>query len=300
MNYVVSSSSLNLRGAAVIDAANIIATLPQGQPVAVVDNTNAAWWKVNTTLAGKPLQGFAAAKYLQPAGQAAATAHTKVDAVNCEARADSNRASTDARYCPLGEPTLPRRDPAAAPSIKIPALHAIIAFLDVEHSARYQPTAKSTYCNIYAYDVCYLAGVYLPRVWWKSKALLALAQGTPQEVQYGTTVDELNANALHDWLGEWGDDFGWQRTFDATDLQTQINNAGGIGVICGRRKDITRSGHITVVLPERPGNAAQRSGAGVIAPLQSQAGVKNKQYFATPWWIDRAAEFSNVGFWWQA
>jgi hypothetical protein len=179
-------------------------------------------------------------------------------------------------------------------------VYKIADFLDVANSARYQPTPESTYCNIYAYDFCYLAQAYLPRVWWMSKTLMEFARtpGYNPKPAYGKNVAELNANALYDWLDEWGDDFGWMRTFDLTDLQGKVNE-GRVGIVCARRRDLTRSGHITCVLPEANGLNARRDGAKVTAPLQSQAGVKNKKFFAEDWWVRLAQEYSNFGYWYH-
>lgn len=184
-------------------------------------------------------------------------------------------------------------------SEKVAALHRIIEALDVEHSARYAATSEQTYCNIYAYDFTYAAAVYLPRVWLREKALVDLASGKEVPVLYGKTVRELSTNSLFDWLEDWGDDFGWQRSFDLAELQAQVNQ-GAVGVICAKRAVPQRSGHITCVLPEVIGRSALRSGSSLIAPLQSQAGSKNKRYFATSWWIERRRDFAASGFWWHA
>jgi hypothetical protein len=165
----------------------------------------------------------------------------------------------------------------------------------VESSARYQRTERSTYCNIYAFDYCFLAGVYLPRVWWTPRALMQLHTGALVVAQYEQSVRELGANSLHDWLIDFGGDFGWTRTFDLTELQSEVNQ-GCAGVICAKRKDVSRSGHITCVVPEVPGHGATRAGSSVQAPLQSQAGATNKKLFSSDWWVARAHEFSDTGF----
>ena len=45
-------------------------------------------------------------------------------------------------------------------------IYAVVETLDVESNSRFQPTANSTYCNIYAYDVVQAMGGYIPRIWW--------------------------------------------------------------------------------------------------------------------------------------
>jgi hypothetical protein len=298
--YVVSATSLNLRRAPAIDATNVIAVLPHGQSVEALDQSNATFWQVQTSLRGQALRGYAAARYLTPQGTLPepepARAVTELHFPrNPGARLDS----LGFRHCPLAGDLVTRRDAGATSAFKVSALHAIARTLDVERSERYQPTTTATYCNIYAYDFCYFAAAYLPRVWWTAKALLGLARGEPQPVSYATTVRELNANGLYDWLSDFGDDFGWQPTFDLDELQSRANR-GGVGIISAQRQNLNRSGHIVCVLPEAEGHGAERTGGRVIAPLQSQAGATNKRYFASDWWVQRASEYRAVGFWYHA
>jgi hypothetical protein len=48
------------------------------------------------------------------------------------------------------------------------SLGEVIDYIATDKPAhkRYQPRDGLTFCNIYAHDYCFLAGVYLPRVWW--------------------------------------------------------------------------------------------------------------------------------------
>ena len=82
------------------------------------------------------------------------------------------------------------------------------------------PTLRSedgpTWCNIYATDYCYLAGLYLPRVWWTAKALAAIVQGNTPPVAYDQTVRETRADDLYQWLLDSGAQFGWRRVFDGS------------------------------------------------------------------------------------
>jgi hypothetical protein len=92
---------------------------------------------------------------------------------------------------------------------------------------------------------------------------------------------------MHDWFITWGDDFGWEPMHDFDNLQAMINNHGGIGIICAKRRELSRSGHITVVVPETETNKAARLNGTVIYPLQSQAGLQNNKYFSSlkkDWW----------------
>lgn len=295
--YIVTATSLNLRSSPMRSPENFITSLPNGQEVELVDDSNASWWKVDTVLGGRTIRGFVASNHLKLATAVTEPPpHTQISVVHFPASLEARRSSTDLRHCPIGEAGIPRRDANSPARQKITEIYQLLEALDVEHSLRYLRSPSSTYCNIYAYDFCYFAQCYLPRVWWTSKALLELAQGKSVKVAYGKTVNELNANALYDWLFEWGDDFGWSRTFDLTEMQGVVNE-GGVGVICAKRRNPARSGHITVVIPEATGQVAKRNGQAVIAPLQSQAGVKNKKTFAEDWWVRLASEYRTTGFW---
>jgi hypothetical protein len=200
------------------------------------------------------------------------------------------------RAYPLNEPNMPRRGPGGVGDERVTTLHAILDFLDVERSARYRPSPARTYCNVYAHDYCHLAGVYLPRVWWTADALPDLIEGRTRVVHYGQTVTELNANALYDWLGEWGPAFGWAGVSELTGLQDAANE-GEVAVVCAKARPPGRSGHITCVIPERATETASRRGTVVVAALQSQAGRHNYRRFTDAWWETRAGDFEAVGFW---
>lgn len=174
--------------------------------------------------------------------------------------------------------------------------HRIVELLDVEHSARYQPAAGKTYCNIYATDFAHAWGAFLPRTWWTADVIERMRLGEMLQPVYAETVTELNANALCDWLYMFGQQYGWTSHASADELQRAVN-AGGIGVICAARTDPTRSGHITVCVPEDALHKAARKleGGPVTSPLQSQAGTTNRAYHVTAWW--GAALYRKYGFW---
>jgi hypothetical protein len=291
-DFLVKATQLNLRRAPVVARNNIITALPNGQRVEDVDRGNDPWWKIRTLFHGTMLEGFVHAGHLEPAGSTTtAEAAGAIMAVHLGEHANARLDATGGRAFALGDPTAPRRgaiDPVAD-------LASIINYLDVERSARYQRTSASTYCNIYAYDYCYLARVYLPRVWWTGTALEKLARGETVEVRYAVSVNELNANSLFDWLNDYGGRFGWRRMFDLDALQSHAN-AGGVAVICAKRKELNRSGHIAAVVPETATHVAARSGGSVVRPLQSQAGASNHRYTNGPraWW--QGTEFREFGF----
>jgi predicted chitinase len=179
------------------------------------------------------------------------------------------------------------------------SVSAIVDYLDVANPAhlRYKPAGGTTYCNIYATDLAYLCGVYLPRVWWTDRALLQLREGAQVAVEYGRTVRELNANSLYDWLEDHGPAFGWRREVELTALQAAAN-AGQVCVIVARRVDLNRPGHITAVVPETGDAKAVRSAEHeVLRPLESQAGTRNvlRGTPASAWW--QGSRFQAFAFW---
>lgn len=178
-------------------------------------------------------------------------------------------------------------------------LASIVGWLAVDDPAhqRYQPHRGSTFCNVYAHDYAYLAGAYLPRVWWMPGAIERLARGETVEPLYENTIDEQRANDLFRWLRDFGLRFGWRQTGTLTKLQ-EAANLGGLGIIVARRKEDGKSGHIVAVVPETADFRAKRDSAGsVVAPLQSQAGTVNFRYRASPneWW--RGGQFADSAFW---
>lgn len=174
-------------------------------------------------------------------------------------------------------------------NIKIKNISTIIDYLGVSKATnlRYIANGNDTFCNIYAYDVCYLMGFdignyYIPRVWWNKEAIKLIKNGQPQVPVYAKTVIELNANDLYDWFIEFGPGFGWLKETDPNALQEYVNSTGNIGIIVGKKPG--GHGHITVVVPEQSAQPAGvfkaiRDAAGkVVNPLQSQAGRRNFEY----------------------
>jgi Bacterial SH3 domain len=305
--YKIDSNVVNVRSSpSKENNTNIITTLSQGEIVSLVDNTNPLWFKVSFIKNGNQITGFIFATLLEPVQ----SSNNSPDVSNLVLPPEvhfkntplSNRNSVDFRHCPLGESNMPIRTSTGSTEMKIQEIYQILNFLSVETSIRYLPinNGATTYCNIYAYDVCFLGNVYIPRVWWTDKALLSIQQGNQVSIVYGETVRELRANDLFDWLKEWGDDYGWVRTFDLTELQNQ-SNQGRMGIICAKRLDTNRSGHIVSIVPETANFSAQRNGSTVIEPLQSQAGVSNKKIFnnSSQWWT-KPNKFREFGFWYHA
>ena len=291
-------------------AANVIAQLPAGQMmVRISGKKRAKFFEVQTSVNGAHLQGFVATAHLQPVKvlkaipvvtPAPAEPTTGVVAVYMPRRPGliTRRVDPAGPYS-LNEPGQPQRNAETATE-RCAQLAAIIDWLGVDKPAnkRYQPTGSgTTFCNIYAHDYCFVANVYLPRVWWLPGAIEQLAKGENVEPLYEKTIDEQRANDLFRWLNDFGPRFGWRQTSTLTKLQ-EAANLGGIGIIVARRKADGRSGHIVAVVPETNDQKAKRDGDGsVTAPLQSQAGVTNFRYRAAPtqWWTGE--QFAGSAFW---
>jgi hypothetical protein len=297
---MVTATALNLRVAPTTQGNDPVATLPQGKIVNVLGTSAPGWLRVRCELDGGDVIGHVSAKHLAaPTADAHDIAALEMPAVPPvhlrENNVASKRAATAGRAFPLGEPQRPGRRPGVDVPARCEDLRLIGDWLAVPASARYRRDTV-TYCNVYAADCCYLADVYLPRVWWTDKALAAIFKGTVPAVAYGQTVREMRADDLHQWLIEYGPQFGWRRVFDTSALQAAANG-GGIGLICADRDAAGKPGHITVVVPEDGTHQAQRDADGnVTQPLQTQAGAQNFRYGSAGanWW--RSQQFRSFVF----
>ncbi|MHC6528847.1 hypothetical protein [Vibrio proteolyticus] len=179
---------------------------------------------------------------------------------------------------------------------KVNSIHNIIDWLDVEDSRRYAKGKRKTFCNIYAYDYCFLCKVYIPRVWWKKSALKRVRNGEKVKPEYGVTVEEKTANAIFDWFEKYGSIFGWYSTYDLTELQNSANQ-GKVCLIIAKRKTKGLSGHIVAVVPENDVFQAKRYSGEVVQPVESQAGHVNREYITKrhQWW--KKSKFSGFRFW---
>ena len=308
VTHTTTATKLNLRSRPQASPATWMASLNQGTEVMQMRAPDGqGWMLVRLSLNGQTMQGFVASRYLRriSAAQAAPSAQPPPARVGeippahlSKDHRDITRKRNGGRAHPLGEAGRPLRSTGTA-TLKARSLVKIVTYLDSEkpQHQRYWPKGGTTYCNIYTHDYCYLAGVYLPRVWWKDAALQEIRSGPAPRVSYGGTVRELNANALHDWFEDYGSSFGWKRVLDLDVLQAAANN-GEVCIIVAQRRDLNRSGHITAVVPEHDRSHAIRGATGeVLRPLESQAGVKNYRFFAKSkaWWMDR--RFQSFSFW---
>jgi predicted chitinase len=307
-SHVVKATKLNFRSQPTISSSNKIASINLGARVKKIADAPGGWLKIRVVLNGKTKEGYVFGKYLQPLAEAPteltlvpqeASIDFEISPVHMtENQTNITRRRDGGRAYPLGEVNRPGRS-GGKPENRVKSVLKIIKYLNSENSLhqRYQPKQKTTYCNIYAHDFCYLAGVYLPRVWWKDKALLQIKDDVEVPVQYDKTVREMNANMLHDWFYDFGAMFGWKRVFDLDVLQAAANH-GEVCIIVAQRKNLNHSGHITAVAPEHDGFSAARNAVGEVSrPLESQAGRVNHRFIVKPtrWWL--GTNFRNHGFW---
>jgi hypothetical protein len=304
--HTVKAPKLNLRNRPKVIPSTLIGTLNQGTRVKkLADADKPGWIKVRTILNGQIYEGYVSGHYLRPIPGPAIAAgapppappETLPAAHLSENRRDISRSQDWGRAYPLGEADRVRRT-ASNPDTKARQLIKLTNYLDSEnpHHRRYWPKQGSTYCNIYAYDYCYLAGVYMPRVWWKDSSLRQIRNGLDVDVLYGVTVHELNANMLYNWFEDYGTVYEWKRVLNLDILQAAANK-GEVCIIVAQHRDSNRSGHIAAAVPEHEHFAASRRASGeVLCPLQTQAGAANHRFFTgNAWW--RKSQFHAFSFW---
>jgi hypothetical protein len=287
---------LNLRREPDPAANNVIAVIPMGQQVTKLgDSDNPNWWKVEVTLTGTVATGFVNKRFLSPiASGSTATTHTRVVAVHLSG---TNVTRQNTKYpFPLTETPPIRRHEEDQEAVRVSAINDLIGWFKVETSARYRPTGGMTFCNIYAYDYCFMTEAYLPRVWWTQSAILKLSTRQNVPVVYGETVNEITANGLTQWFKDWGSNFGWRRTLDLTELQDSANQ-GRVCITVAKAKPQFHHGHghIVAVVPETSIFKAVRIDGKVTQTVQSQAGGHNAEHIVRSWWND--GTYSEFGHW---
>ena len=130
----------------------------------------------------------------------------------------SNLNSVVCKFHPMTDETIPYRNMISVLSKKR-SLHKLIKKLDVNQSARYQRTPEDTYCNVYSFDYCYFAKVYLPTVWWTDESIKKLQEGIDVQPVFNKTVLPIYSSAIHDWFSQWGESFGWKQMTSLTEIQ---------------------------------------------------------------------------------
>jgi len=314
MKVAVTEGMLRVRSEPTISdppQANVVAHLPDGQPVRALSGPKKGFFELETSHKGALIRGFASRKFLiddrasqkievvTPATEMPTTGIVAVGMPEKPGLITRRRDPATARS--LNEKSMPGRTGTTPDELRMD-LAAIVAYLAVDNPEflRYQPGKGATFCNIYAHDFCMLAGIFLPRCWWTGSALVQISTGKTVEPHLGDTIREMRANDLFGWLRDFGPRFGWRQTGTLTKLQNEVNQ-GAVGIIVARRKEDGRSGHIVIVVPETAEDTARRNSSGeVTAPLQSQAGTTNfRRGRGRPnWWIGE--EFAESAFWLHA
>ncbi|HZE72689.1 MAG TPA: SH3 domain-containing protein [Pyrinomonadaceae bacterium] len=284
------------------DSTNILGVLTVNQEVEKLEETPLSdWWKVSASLNGIPIEGYVNKNYLAEVGEnVVVVEHEGVVEVHLPTSGLTVVRGSKARLAhPLTEIPPVKRQANDPPQKRLDAVRQLISWLRVESSLRYRSDGM-TYCNIYAYDYCYLTGAYLPRVWWTGKALIRLDAGETVPVKYpGSepgTVNEKVANELNEWFKDWGPHFGWRQSLDLTEMQDEANQ-GRVCITVARSKPQYHHGHghIVAVVPENDDQRAIRQNGKVIATVQSQAGAHNYSYHVNHWWND--GTYSDFGHW---
>lgn len=291
--FVTNCYWVNLRSTPNSNSPNtVITALAANHECTLIDDSG-GWWKVKTEVDNRPLEGYIRSTYLTLVKEDLPFVDTVSRSHLSENRAFITPNYDGGRAHPIGDGQRVRRDLSTTES-KVNSIHQIISYLDVESSVRYQKKGSITYCNIYAYDFCYLCGVFIPRVWWSGPSLIKLSNGESVPIQYGDTVKEVRANELFHWMKDFGPTFGWRRVFDVEELQVSANN-GGVGVIVANTKDHTRAGHVCVVVPQTDEHLPVMTSNKVTTPVMSQAGSNNYNYWSYKWWTN--SKYSFFGFW---
>jgi hypothetical protein len=287
---------LNLRREPDPSGNNIIALIPFGNEVTkLADSSVANWWKVQATLNGTSATGFVNQRFLTPvASGSGPVTHTGVVPVHLTGTNVTRQ--NEKRAFPLSETPPTRRHAEDQASVRVNAINQLIDWFNVESSARYRPAGGATFCNIYAYDYCFMTEAYLPRVWWTQQAIVKLVGGQSVPVKFGETVNEITANGLTQWFKDWGPTFGWRRTLDLTELQDAANQ-GKVCITVAKASGSAHNGHghIVAVVPETSVFKAVRVDGKVTKTVQSQAGGHNAEHVVRSWWND--GSYSEFGHW---
>ena len=290
MKYRVATSSLNLRDfPSANDNSKILTEIPFRHTVKLIEKTTSDWWKVK--LLNTEKEGFVFSNDIEHVDETTQKI-SDIEIPNFEPGLKGTLDNKEETYKPLANPSIPFRDLTNV-ATKKESINKIIEKLDVEKSFRFQKDEADTYCNIYTFDFCFFAKVYIPRLRWTDKAIAVLEKGNEVPLVFEDTVRPFYSNYIYDWFSQSSDVFGWKRMDDVDDLQKKVNENGGVGIICAKRFILNKSGHVVVVVPETETEKAFRVNGKVIYPLQSQAGMNNYNYFSeirAAWWDNKDPE----------
>jgi len=143
----------------------------------------------------------------------------------------------------------------------------VINQFDVEGNDRYLNNKQGkgdTYCNIYMWDVTSAMGAEIPHY------TNAAGQPVAYENRKAEGAHAMNANSVHRWLADHGEDYGW---YEVTPDEAQRYANAGYPTVTAWRNNNGGSGHVQVVCPSADGQYNEETGVTV-----SQAGSKRLQY----------------------
>ncbi len=131
----------------------------------------------------------------------------------------------------------------------------VINQFNVETNPRYAVNKKGrgeTYCNIFMWDVTRAMGAEIPHY---------VDPQTMEPKYYPDTkgAREMNANAIYNWLGTKGKEYGWKEVSPET--AQQLANSGHPVVTA--KQNIGGVGHVQVVCPSMNGGYDPRTGVTV-------------------------------------
>lgn len=142
---------------------------------------------------------------------------------------------------PLNEPDMPKGN--GTPQ----ALYDIIKFL---HGANRYKRYGITHAGLFAYDVAWLAGAYLPRVWWLHHPKPERAHSAGEYLVPDTEdLRIINNNDLKDWMLEFGHYFGWRPVGDFNTAQ-QYADVGHLVIIIAQARNRNKNGRLSVIVPD--------------------------------------------------
>jgi hypothetical protein len=288
MRYRVVASLMSLRDFPASNS-NVIAQIPFMHTLKLIEKLDADWLKVR--LLNTSIEGYALSSDLELIDETTQKI-SEIEIPNFELGVKASLDSKEETYKPIPDPTIPYRD-LTSPDTKRSSIEKLIHKLNVSENFRYQKDEADTYCNVYAFDFCFFARVYVPRLRWTDLAIEQLEKGQEVPLVFDETVKALYSNYCYDWFVASSEKFGWKRIHDADELQLKVNENGGVGVLIAKRFIIHKSGHIVVVVPETETEKAFRVDGKVVYPLQSQAGLNNYNYFSEnrkDWWNNKDPE----------
>lgn len=170
------------------------------------------------------------------------------------------RSQTTTRCYTLSEEGMPKGDGLAT------SLLDIVKYLDPKNSPRYGRSAHFT--HLFAADVCYLAGAYLPILWYQNT-------DKPEGVKI-----QMNSLAIWEWYKDFGFVFGWHEVPDFKIAQ-EYADIGHIVTIIALPKSISGRGQMSIILPSIHKYELCKNSFSKDAPPQSRGG---HEFLQTKWY----------------